>query len=452
MEGSIRAAPTTHTCRHGLLAVLLVALAACGGGGGADVPPVLGDNEAIIGPEGGTLMIADGPHAGVALAVPPDAVLQPTRFRIDLDVGSSGILSLFPVHRFEPTGLITSAPLRITLPIGEDLIGSSSDGAAGFRRDGDGNWLVLRDHTFDPLARTVTSTTQQLGAVLAWNGGLHRLFTQQPMLPDPSEPVPVEYLGGTPVTVPGGSGSLQIGRGSLQSFWSSDASVNLLLIHGLIGSPVDFLGPEDLIASLPPQWQNVIVFAYPSAAGVVPNANWLYDQLHAGRQPGFGCSIIGHSMGGLVGRYLLERSAADPARAGYRSTDQPLGATVANLILLGVPNAGSELGSALVESLLPRVPEAERALLQAALDLSFRPEAVTMLLNANYVDNPTRYHVLYGDVGSFGDGVVSVASALALPLFSPETATRFLVGHDELHRAAASNGVTARIHQLLNLP
>lgn len=426
-------------------------MSACGGGGAA-APPVLGDNEAIIGPEGGSLVIADGPHAGVALSVPPDAVLQPTRFRIDLDVGSPGILSLFPVHRFEPAGLITTAPLRITLPIGEDLIGSSSDGAAVFRRSGDGSWQVLRDHTFDPLAKTVTSTTRQLGTVLAWNGGLHRLFTQQPMLPDPSQPVPVEYLGGTPVTVPNGSDALLIGRGSLQSFWNSDASVNLLLIHGLIGSPVDFLGPADLVASLPPQWQNVIVFAYPSAAGVVPNANWLYDQLHAGRQPGFGCSIIGHSMGGLVGRYLLERSAIDPSRPGYRSTDQPLGATVANLILLGVPNAGSELGSALVESLLPRVPEAERSLLQAAIDLSFRPEAVTMLLNANYVDNPTRYHVLYGDVGSFGDGVVSVASALALPLFSPETATRFLVGHDDLHRTAASNGVTARIHQLLNLP
>lgn len=452
MEGLLRAVPPTRTRRQWLGLFLLVAsLAACGGGG-APAPDVLGPNEAIIGPAGGSLVLRDGPYAGAAVHVPPAALAAPTRFRISTVSGD--LVSLFPVLLFEPASLRTTLPLRVTVPIGatlfEDLGG---DGLACCRRGASAaTWSLLGDNEIDPARRLVTASTTELGEFVAWNGGLHRLFTQQTELIDPAAPVATEVLGGVPITIAGGSGLVTVGRGSLASFWSSGAADNLLIVHGLIGSPLDFLGADDLVQGLGPQWRNIVLVAYPSASGVASNANRLYDEIQANREPGWGCSIVGHSLGGLVARYLLERSAVDPARAGAGSGDEPLGAAVGNLLLLGVPNGGSDLGSALVATILPLLPAAEQYKLQAAIDLSYRPDAVTMSLNANYVDNPTRYHVLYGDLGGQSDGVVNVASALALPLFGPETATAFVAAHDALHTEAAQNGVLVRMQQLLTLP
>jgi pimeloyl-ACP methyl ester carboxylesterase len=414
---------------------------------------VLLPGEAIIGPEGGTLVLDLGPQPGASLTVPPGAVAAPTRFRIQAEP-TSDLVSLFPVYRFEPASLRPALPLRIAVPIGKTLFEDlGGEGLACFRRDRQGApWALLGDSQLDTAQGLVSAATTELGEVVAWNGGLHRLFTQLPTLVDPATPVATENLGGIAITIAGGSDAAVIGRGSLQSFWSSGADENLLIVHGLIGSPLDFLGPDDLVAGLGPQWKNVVLLAYPSASGVASNANWLYDEIQARREPGWGCSVVGHSLGGLVARYLLERSAVDPARPGFVAGDEPLGGAVRNLLLLGVPSAGSDLGSALVATILPRIPAPEQFRLQAAIDLSFRPDAVTMSLNANYVDNPTRYHVLYGDLGAQSDGVVTVASALALPLFGPETATAFATGHVELHAQAAQNGVLARVQQLLSLP
>jgi pimeloyl-ACP methyl ester carboxylesterase len=449
MEGPNRAVSPTRWRRQWLSGWLLVAsLAACGGGG-APAPDVLGPDEAIL---GGTLAISDGPLAGAALTVPPGALAAPIRCRISAVSGD--LVSLFPVLRFEPAALSTTVPLRVTVPIGATLFDDlGGDGLACCRRSGPATeWSLLGDSEVDAARRLVTASTTQLGEVVAWNGGLHRLFTQQAALLDPVAPVATEVLGGVPITIAGGSGLMTIGRGSLASFWNSGADENLLIVHGLIGSPLDFLGANDFVQGLGPQWRNIVLLAYPSASGVASNANWLYDRIQAERGPGWGCSILGHSMGGLVARYLLERSAVDPVRPGFDGGDQPLGAAVANLMLLGVPNAGSDLGSVLVATILPLIPSAEQYRLQAAIDLSYRPDAVTMSLNASYVDNPTRYHVLYGDLGAQSDGVVNVASALALPLFGPETATAFAVGHDQLHTEAAQNGVLVRVQQLLTLP
>jgi hypothetical protein len=47
---------------------------------------------------------------------------------------------------------------------------------------------------------------------------------------------------------------------------------------------------------------------------------------------------------------------------------------------------------------------------------------------------------------------VSVASATALPLVPPETATGFSATHSDLHRRAATNGVAAHVRAVLQLP
>ena len=89
---------------------------------------------------------------------------------------------------------------------------------------------------------------------------------------------------------------------------------------------------------------------------------------------------------------------------------------------------------------------------QAVFDIGYRPDSIVLQMNAAYVDNATRYHVIFGDIGGGTDGVVSVASALALPLFPPETAAQFPAQHDDLHVFAGQNGIAARIGQLLQGP
>lgn len=446
---------TTAQRRRYLPSWMVVFLAGCGGGGGTVAVADIRLAEAVIGPEGGTLEFPAGRHAGVALHVPPGAVAAPTRFSIEADVRSPQILSLFPLYRFEPRAAdFTAAPVTITVALGDALFDAVGDtDAVCFLQSAPGApWHALLDSSVDLTARTATATTSRLGDLVAWNGILHRLMTQELRLLDPSVPTAADNVAGVPVTLDNGSVSLAIGRGSLQSFWNSPAPANVLIVPGLIGSPLDFLGPQDLIATLSPAVQNIVLLDYPSGRGVAAIANALYDEIVAHAQPGCRFSIVGHSMGGLIGRYLIEKSADDPARAGWREEDESLAARVANLVLLGVPNAGSEYGDDLVASLLPNVPPAEVYLLQAALDISYRPDAICLQMNASYVDNATRYHVIFGDVGGGTDGVVSVVSALALPLFPPETAAQFFARHDELHTRAGGNGITSRIDLLLQAP
>jgi pimeloyl-ACP methyl ester carboxylesterase len=450
---AVRANGRRGSLRVTTLAVsVLATLAACDGG--TRTPTVvLGPNEAVIGPDGGAIVLDEGMHAGAALLVPPGAVAVPTRFAIETDRTNPQILSLFPVYRFTPAGVTFAVPVQVTVPAGEALFATSSGaGIACFRqREPGGGWGVLQDSVLDATARTVTASATSLGDVVAWNGSLHRLFTQDRAAIEPATPAPSATFD-VPVLVDGGTEGVQVGRGSLASFWSSPAGANVLVLHGFLGSPMDFVGAQDLVASLPASVQNVVLYSYPSSPGVATAANVLYDTIQRQRGSAFGCAIVAHSMGGLVARYLLERSADDPARAGYRPEDEPLSPLVPQLVLLGVPNGGSALGDVLSQTLLPHVSAAELPLLRAVIDLSYRPDAITMALNATYVDNATRYHVVYGDLGLGTDGVVTVASALALPLFGAETATAFPVGHGELHTAAGANGVAAWIATLLQAP
>jgi pimeloyl-ACP methyl ester carboxylesterase len=440
---------------HRLWPLLLLATACGGGGGGGSVEvPEAVTAAAVIGPEGGTVAVTEGPHTGVSLTVPVGAVAIPTRFTITVDVGNPAILSLFPVYRFAPRDVVAaSGTFTVIVRGGDPLFETGGADSVCFRQDAPGAvWNVVPDGTVDLANQRVTSRSDRLGDFVAWNGSLHRLFTTQRTLLDPAVPTPGENLGNVPVLVPNGSVPLVVGRGSLASFWSSPASANLLIVPGLIGSPIDFLWPDDLVASLAPGVQNIVLLSYPSASGVAATANALYDEIVARQRPGFGCSIVGHSMGGLVARYLLEQSHLDRARTAYLPTDVALAPRVKDLVLLGVPNAGADLGSAIVATLLPRIPASEQVLLQAAIDISYRADAVTMRMNASYVDNATRYHILYGDVGGASDGVVTVASTLALPLFGPETAQQFAVNHDDLHGKAALNGIATRIDAILQMP
>lgn len=451
---------------HRICAVMALALLpACGGGGGAEEPvgPILPSDpvlaQSVIGPAGGVLTVTVGPDAGVRLEVPPGAVAVATEFRLLRDLNNGQVPSIFPVYRFEPESLdLGAVPVMVTVPIGEQLLDGGGANLAMFQRyDASSSWSASRDVTVDLAARTLSLSVARLGEFLAWEGNLHRLFTQDFEIFDPAAPVAAEFLHGTQVVIGNGTIPRTIGSGSLASFWSSSAADNVLIVHGVFGSPLDFLGPEDLVASLRSIKRNVVLLSYPSARGVAYAANELYDLIAAQKQPGFGCSIVGHSIGGLVGRYLLEKSADDPDRRGFGENRDALPGVVDQLILLGTPNGGAQALTLPFAAIAAVVPEDERWLLQVGQDLSEEPDSLPLRMNASYVDNATRYHLIYGElfdggIGIGSDGVVSVASVLALPLFGLETPKDFVATHIGLHRDAATLGIDVWIGTLLQQP
>jgi hypothetical protein len=469
--------------RRGLVAigacVLAAALAGCGGGGGSATPqpppPIVpGDDliaQAVIGPGGGTVEVATGPHAGTRVVVPAGALATNTSVSLWRVLEHADVPSVFPVYRVETGGAPVALPVTLVARASEVLfVGTGLEGAPEIAPESSGGlasgvdlvlfwrptkttpWSVSLPSSIDEVRGTVAGSAGAPAEFVAWNGGLHRLFTQDRVAVDPAVPARAANLFGVEVSVGNGAVQLQVGRGSLSSFFASPAAGNVLIVHGLLGSPLDFLGVEDLVEALAPTASNVVVLSYPSAPGVAVAANDLYDLLAARRQPGFGCSIVAHSLGGLVGRYLVERSAGDPQRRGFLVGDAPASDWVHKLVLIGVPNAGSAFVASLFDGLMPWLPARDLRFVRARDDLAEGAGSFTAALNQAYVDNATQYHIVYGDLGIGSDGAVSVASATALTLVPPETATGFAATHSDLHRRAATNGVAAHVRAVLQLP
>lgn len=438
------------------LVAMAAVLASCGGGGGGSAPPIQPPvnnvlAEASIGPAGGTLRVESGENAGLELDIPAGAVGVATSFRVLLDRASGEIPSAFPVFRFEPESLdFNGHSVTVTVPASDAFFLGGTPALTVFSRERAGAaWRALPNTMVDVAARNVTVTTDQLGDMVAWTGNLHRLYTQEHGFIDPAVDANAEFVDGVQVLVENGTIPRQVGRGSLASFWNSSTTDNVIIVHGALGSPLDFLGGEDFVENLALTHSNVVLFSYPSARGVAYAANELYDLIQANRKPGFGCRIVGHSLGALIGRYLLERSPTDVTRAGYQPGDPSLVPIVDKLIMVAPPNAGAA-GAVAPFSLLEQVITPEEAyLLQAADDLSELPGSLPFDMNATYVDSATRYHVIYGDIGGATDGVVPVASATALPVAPDETSTMFVAQHDDLHRLATSVGIAVWMGSLL---
>lgn len=452
---------------QGILVGAVCALAGCSGGGGGAVDVGPGEDpilaEASIGPAGGVLRGATSTgvtDVSVELEIAAGAVAVPTLFRVRLDVDGEQLPSLFPVYRIEPAAQ-SFAPGAVTVRVqaGDVLFGTGVPPLTMFRRDGPGSpWLPVLDASFDGTGRVATAVVDRLGEFVVLDGNLHRLFTQPFEIPDPSDPLAIVNVNGATVIVdpPTSGGSptalFEIGSGSLASFWNSSAKDNVLILPGVLGSPADFLGGEDLVANLSLIADNVVLLSYPSARGVRDIANRLYDTIQANRRAGFGCSIVGHSMGGLVGRYLLEQSPTDPDRAGFAPGDPALTDIVDHLVMIGTPNAGAPTITQAFSPFVTALPLEERRFLQTAHDLDGQPGSLPLEMNSTFVDNATVYHVVYGDVGGGSDGVVSTSSALAVPLSGPETVMMFPGSHDDLHRRATSLGVAVWVGGLLQGP
>lgn len=434
---------------------LALLLAACGGGGGSGGSTTVGAEnvvaEAEIGPGGGALWVQQGEASGLSLTVPPGTVAVPTRFRVLAGRALGEIPAIFPTFSFEPEGLILSGnEVTLTIPASEAFFVGGVPQLTVFSRDEPGApWSALQGATLNVAERTVTVSTDRLGEFVAWEGNLHRLFTQPHGFIDPAVLTKTEFVAGVEVIVANGAVSKQVGQGSLNSFWSSPASDNVVVLHGAFGSPLDFLGAEDLVENLRQTHANVLLYSYPSARGTAYAANQLYDLIVANRRPGFGCRLVGHSLGALIGRYLVERSHLDTERDGYAPGDPQLDTTVDRVVMMAPPNAGAAVAVASLQGLFALLAPQEQPLLQVVSDLDETPNSLPIAMNAGYVDNASLYHIVYGDLGGGTDGVVPVASALALPLGLQEQSAMFVAQHDDLHRAATSLGVGPWIRSVL---
>ncbi|MFO0983583.1 MAG: hypothetical protein U1E76_17955 [Planctomycetota bacterium] len=436
--------------------------------------------EATIGPAGGSIEVSDpnSPFRRTRLVIPAgalDAAVDVQLWRIGIEPGTLSEVNTFEVR---PIDVVLRKPAAITLRVAEAYLDRvdtlfldscfpcGEDGARDaamedlllFFEDRPGKPLeVVLPTDIDAGHRTITGEIDAFGRIFPLNPLLFIGMHQEAELVDPADAFTFEKHDELFVPVPNGSAMAFVGKGSLASFWSS--SSNAIMIHGVGSNPLNFMGDDDLIPAdlsrgIAPWFDNVVAYQYPSTRSIAANANHLYDVIMANKQPGFHATLIVHSMGGLLSRYLIEQSYRDPGRQSFTPTDPSLADTIDTLVTIATPHRGAGLANFAFGLILDGLPARDRPFLQGALDLGTEDGSFTARLNDAYTDNATRYLLIAGNVLLTGsDGVVSVSSALGVPLTPPEDDKEFSgdtsVSHTGLHQEAATNGVLDRIRKWL---
>jgi hypothetical protein len=448
--------------RHLLLPLLLAA--ACGGGGGTAPAPVPATEPGDffvavdIGPAGGSVG-ADDPASydfGVRVEIPAGA-LSGTETITLTRVDDPGLPPQFLVYEFGPPDLSLAADARITIRFSDgfvadldvdrfDRLAVAHDGALLPPVAVDEAAALVTAITASP-GRFVVSTFDH-GLAIARDGDIHRAFFQ-PRVLDAELPVDDRFV--EPVSAFDGTGVASVGQGTRAAFWNGGNG--LILVHGLTGDGTTFEGSEDLVASLGAYFDDILVYQYPSGRPIAENANWLFNEIAANAGPGFSTVIVAHSMGGLVSRYCLEKSAADPARAALPNHDPSAPGTIAglvsDLVTLGTPNRGASIID-FASIALQGVPDVvELALsIPGVRDLQDGTDGIAFVLNQGFVRPAGAAYVFVAgklclfQVCATTDGLVEEDSALATPELDGEVARRtFEESHTGLHGNAASNGV-----------
>ena len=100
-----------------ILPVLLCLAVGCGGTDSTTATTL--SDQGLIGPEGGTVQVKEGPLAGASVVVPPGALTE--RIRITLsgapDLSEEGFTPWGPALAVEPSGQSFLLPVEITLPV-----------------------------------------------------------------------------------------------------------------------------------------------------------------------------------------------------------------------------------------------------------------------------------------------------------------------------------------------
>ncbi|MBK8977707.1 MAG: hypothetical protein IPM29_17510 [Planctomycetes bacterium] len=383
-----------------------------------------------VGPDGGVIEPAADSgslHPGLRLRIPAGALAEPVEIRVLARYGDPRFPSAVQTFRFEPVGLRFAVPATVTIDyaeVYERTVGAvwaaETIGLWSFRDDPSRDALLLPDPERDIEHRTVSGTLDELGTCFAMHPQLRVLIHQEPRLVDPAELQHAAYDNGLLVPTPNGELDVQVGQGSLASFWQSGAEDNLLVIHGSLGSAVSLGTSASLATALPGAgfnalFANVVVFEYPSGRSIRENANRLYDLLRDGAGPGFGCRIVAHGAGGLLARYALERAHTDADRPGYAPGDPPLTDHVDRVVLVATPNQGADLESSPFGAVAAIATATDRPLVQGLLDLDVGPAGFVASLNVDWAGPSIEYFAIAGDVGSASsDGFVAVDSGVGL--------------------------------------
>ena len=461
------------------LPAVCLLLPACGdgngdddaGGGGASVLA-----SARIGPAGGTVEVLDpaSPYEGTRIVLPSGALAQNTLITIEAVEGMlpPEILQV----RIGPAGADLAAPALVRIKYSDDypedfLLPDSPMVPVSFQEPPGAEVYERTGQDF--VRNLVEFQTTRLGrftALLEPGFADHyRFLVQDRMLAVEALTRPV---GGETVVVSGarpGASPVTVGKGGGDAAWSSSSV--LILVHSTSDQATQFVGPDDLIAGLSGAYDHILTYQYRSGRPIAENANWLYNEIKRRAQPGFRADLLGYSMGGVVVRYAVEAAQGDPARADLPNFDAaasngPMSALIRNVFTLGSPNAGA-VPAALSEllgvaSLLDF--DVATAYFPGPRDIADGAEGVPARLNAAYVDDPEiRYFLVAGAsndsalsplIPGDDDGLVSVASALGVPVlnppeqglvFPPAGEPGFVYNHSNLHAEAVPNGIRDQI-------
>ena len=380
---------------------------------------------------GGGVVIPSGGgalHRALRVEFPPGSVPEDTEVEVIAHYGDPRLPSVVQSFEIRPIGLALTRPASVSIEyaaVYDDSVGSVFDAQDlalySFVDDprADGRAHQIEGH--DEVQRVVTTQAGRLGTFFVLHEPLHALFVQPTRLIDPTKPLMATVIDGQLALSDAGPVRVPVGRGSIAAFWSGTAERNLLVLPGLMVEPQVVMSPGSILpqapaAGLNEDFDNIVVFWYPSGQSLRDSANRLYDLIAEQAGPGFGCRILAHGSGGLVARYALERAHQDPTRAGYADDDPPLAARIDRVVFVGTPNQGASVISAQLDRLLEIVLPADRVFVQGVIDLL--PEAGSFVadLNRGWVEPPTEYFTIAGDVaGGHSDGLVAVNSALGVP-------------------------------------
>ncbi len=370
------------------------------------------------------------PHRGVKLVVPPVAVAEDTKISIFARYGDPRFPSVVQTFEIEPADIQFVRPAELTIQYSELyayaleplLFEDQIEVFSTSPNQPESGFQYKSVHARDTDLNLLSFDIQEAGQFACMHGTLYAMIYQTPKIIDPNEAIQVADVRGQVLEVTESSQTTQVGQGSLKDFWSTDSSQNLLVIHGLMSTPFHM---QSFASFVPPEpntgfkgdFRNTLVFQYPSGHSIAANANRLYDIIDENRTPGFGFNIVAHSAGGLVARYLIEKSHLDPSRPGYSEGDPKIDDLVDNLVFVGTPNKGATVAGQQFGELISTFIKQDAPFVQGLLDLIPGPSGFTNQLNNNWEAPATKYFAIAGDTGlSRGDGVVEVASALGLPV------------------------------------
>ncbi len=214
---------------------------------------------------------------------------------------------------------------------------------------------------------------------------------------------------------------------SVQGDFFRRSDRNVLLLHGLNSHPDNF---ETLKAYAVANYDNVLFYKYPSGMRIRHNATWLARELwrlaieHEADGSTFSCiDMIGHSMGGLVARALIE----DPNLALNRVL-----LPVPNLVTLATPHTGSGVS---IPWFSAQIPEGMQDLIPDSPFLAWLngPESLGQGWSTYY------------PVAGLYDSIVSQESAIPEGIFTVThsfLSTSFHSFHSDIHQNMDTNGVS----------